>query len=126
MSAWLDMGHVLDMSFVEELLSLTADRDPELLLDLIEMFLGDAPGKVRAVREGIAKGDFDLVEGAAHSLKGSSGNLGAHRLQATCELLQQACRTNDTRRVEGLVATAEEDLQAAMEALQGLQSRYSS
>lgn len=86
------MDPVLDMSVVEELLSFSDDGDPELLLDLITMFLDDGPAKVAAVTEGLAAGDFDMAERAAHSLKGSSGNLGARLLQNVCEELQLATR----------------------------------
>lgn len=86
------MDVVLDMSVVEELLSFSDDGDPELLLDLIQMFLDDGPEKVRAVHEGLQTGDFDKMERAAHSLKGSSGNLGARLLQDACEKIQIATR----------------------------------
>ena len=88
------MEQVLDMSVVEELLSLSDDGDPELLLDLIQMFLADGPSKVSAVTEGLAAGDFDKMERAAHSLKGSSGNLGARLLQDTCEQMLAATRNH--------------------------------
>ncbi len=83
---------MLDMSVVEELLSFSDDGDPELLLDLIQMFLEDGPQKVRAVVDAVGTGDFEAAERAAHSLKGSSGNLGARLLQHTCEALQQSTR----------------------------------
>jgi HPt (histidine-containing phosphotransfer) domain-containing protein len=86
------MDRVLDKSVIEELLSFADDGDPELLVDLINMFLGDGPEKVRAVQEGLQSGDFDKAERAAHSLKGSSGNLGAHLLQDVCEALQLSTR----------------------------------
>lgn len=86
------MQPVLDMSVVEELLSFADDGDPELLLDLIQMFLDDGPSKVAAVTNGLAAGDFDQAERAAHSLKGSSGNLGARLLQNVCEELQISTR----------------------------------
>jgi HPt (histidine-containing phosphotransfer) domain-containing protein len=96
------MDPVLDMSVVEELLSFSDDGDPELLMDLIQMFLDDGPCKVAAVTEGVATGDFDKAERAAHSLKGSSGNLGAKLLQNACEAMQLATRYHkleDSRRL---------------------------
>ena len=71
------MDNVLDHTVLDELLSFADDGDPELLVDLIQMFLEDGPSKVAAVSQGLAIGDFDMAERAAHSLKGSSGNLGA-------------------------------------------------
>ncbi|MFY9343012.1 MAG: Hpt domain-containing protein [Planctomycetota bacterium] len=89
------MDQVLDMSVIEELLSFADDGDPELLLDLIQMFLDDGPSKVAAVTEGVASGDLEKAERAAHSLKGSSGNLGARLLQHACEAMQIAARQHE-------------------------------
>lgn len=88
------MDQVLDMSVIEELLSFADDGDPELLLDLLQMFLDDGPQKVQAITEGVAAGDFEKAERAAHSLKGSSGNLGARLLQEACEQMQLASRSH--------------------------------
>jgi len=89
------MGNALDMSIVEELLSFADDGDPELLVDLIQMFLQDGPSKVRAITEGLEEGNLEKVERAAHSLKGTSGNLGARYLQDSCEKMQIASRQNE-------------------------------
>jgi len=89
------MDTVLDHAVLEELLSFADDGDPELLVDLIQMFLEDSPSKVEAVTDGLAVGDFDKAERAAHSLKGSSGNLGARLVQDVCEQLQLSTRNHE-------------------------------
>src|SRR5436190_16738424 len=102
------MEQVLDMQVVEELLSLSDDGDPELLLDLIRLFLDDGPAKVGAVTQGLAAKDFDMMERAAHSLKGSAGNLGARVLQQTCEKLMLATRHHqieESRKLAGQIAS---------------------
>jgi HPt (histidine-containing phosphotransfer) domain-containing protein len=108
---------VLDMSVVDELISLSDDGDPELLLDLIGLYLADAPSKLDAVMEGMRTGDLDKVERAAHSLKGSSGNLGARQLQHTCELLQLRSNAGDlagTRKAAAQLAAMFEDVRGAL------------
>ena len=60
------MQDALDRNVLEELLSFASDGDPDLLLDLIQMFLEDSPSKVAAVREGLEAGDFEKAERAAH------------------------------------------------------------
>ena len=82
------MQDVLDQDVLNELISFSEDGDPELLLDLIHMFLDDSPSKVKAVEQGLKSGDFEKAERAAHSLKGSSGNLGATLVQEVCDQLQ--------------------------------------
>jgi HPt (histidine-containing phosphotransfer) domain-containing protein len=120
------MNQVLDMSVVEELLSLCDDGDPELLLDLIEMFLDDAPAKVAAIQQGIQGHDLEAVERAAHSLKGSSGNLGATGLQDTCEQLQNVARGHQIREAQALLGGLESHFTAAVDALEQLRQTYSS
>ncbi len=118
------MNDVLDMAVVEELLSLSDDGDPELLLDLIRLFLADGPTKVAAVAAGLAARDFDQMERAAHSLKGSSGNLGARRLQQTCELMQLATRKHDYEATRQLAPQLATEYEVVQRALHELQLRY--
>lgn len=118
------MSDVLDMTVVEELLSLSDDGDPELLLDLIKLFLDDGPHKVRAIRDGFAARDFEAMERASHSLKGSSGNLGARQLQDTCEQMQLATRRHDFEATARLVPQLANQYEAVQQALQALQARY--
>ena len=62
-------------------------------IEVTEVDLGK-PKKVAAVTEGLLTGDFEKAERAAHSLKGSSGNLGARMLQDVCEHLQISTRNH--------------------------------
>ena len=117
------MNQVLDMAVVEELLSLSEDGDPELLLDLIELFLDDGPGKIEAVVNGLAQQDFGKMERAAHMLMGSSGNLGAESLQETCELLQRATSSRDLNTSRELAPLIMSQFNEACEALRGLRRR---
>ncbi len=114
------MDQVLDMSVVEELLSFSDDGDPELLMDLIQMFLEDGPSKVASVTEGLAAGDLEKAERAAHSLKGSSGNLGAKLLQNACEEMQLATRyhkLDESRRLGPLLSQRFTEAEAALRKL---------
>ena len=119
------MSNVLDMQVVEELLSLSDDGDPELLLDLIRLFLDDGPSKVTSIVQGLRVKDFDKMERAAHSLKGSAGNLGARLLQATCEQMQQATRGKQFEETRQLASQLQANFVEAKQALEDLQRQYS-
>jgi HPt (histidine-containing phosphotransfer) domain-containing protein len=116
---------VLDMQMVDELLSLSDDGDPELLLDLITMFLDDGPSKVQAVTEGLTGRDFEKMERAVHSLKGCSGNLGAHLLQNVCEQMQLAAREHRLEELARLAPALHQQYAAAAAALDELRRRHS-
>jgi HPt (histidine-containing phosphotransfer) domain-containing protein len=118
------MHQVLDMAVIDELLSLCDDGDPELLLDLIQLYLDDSPAKIQGLQTGLASGDMDLVERAAHALKGSSGNLGARLLQETCEQLQLTARQPNQTRIQQLVAQAQTEFAAVCSELARLQRQF--
>ncbi len=118
------MTDVLDMTVIEELLSLSDDGDPELLLDLIGMFLADGPTKLSSIVEGLGSGDLEQIERAAHSLKGSSGNLGARRLQYACEEMQVASRGHDMSTTKQLAPQMSACFDEARRALEAIRQRY--
>jgi HPt (histidine-containing phosphotransfer) domain-containing protein len=116
----------IDLSMVQELLDLCDENDLALLAELIEMFLADAPARIRAIVDGCADGDFEQVERAAHSLKGSAGNLGAVEVLNLAERLQVAGRAGDgpsvldaTRALEPAYAAAAGELRALVTRLAG-------
>lgn len=84
-----------DSSVLEQLVDLGDAADREFLVELVDIFLRDAPTRVQAVIDCANKGDLEGVEHAAHALKGSAGNLGAVLMRNLAETLQNASRTHD-------------------------------
>lgn len=71
-----------------------------LLKKMIELFTQNSPIRMDQIRKGVAEGDPDLVEGGAHSLKSSCGNLGAESvrlLAARMETLGEEKRLEEAR-----------------------------
>jgi HPt (histidine-containing phosphotransfer) domain-containing protein len=63
---------------------------PDLLRDLIRIFLEDGPGYLDAMKKSLSERDGAALARAGHTLKGSSAYLGAevvHRLAARIETL---------------------------------------
>ena len=119
------MTNAIDMTVVDELLSLSEGGDPELLVDLIRMYLDDGPIKLAEIVEGLAEQDYDRVERAAHSLKGAAGNLGAIMVQADCERLQVASRNSEYDTMELGLSTLRDHFREAEAAMQQLLARFS-
>jgi HPt (histidine-containing phosphotransfer) domain-containing protein len=117
------MTGTLNMEVIDELLALSEDGDPELLVDLIEMYLTDGPTKLAAITAGVDAGDWERVERAAHALKGSSGNLGATEVLAACDRIQNACRAHQTSTVPADARALGQHLQAAEVALRDVLRR---
>ncbi|MGQ9425920.1 Hpt domain-containing protein [Gilvimarinus sp. F26214L] len=59
---------------------------------LLETFIKDADDRISGLKAGLAEADADAVRSSAHSLKGSSSNLGAHPLAELCLQMEQNAR----------------------------------
>ena len=78
----------LDQTAWNELLEIVSDGDNELLIELIDSYLEDAPELIKSIQEGIAKSEASLLQRAAHTLKSSSASLGAATLSEFCKQLE--------------------------------------
>ena len=97
--------------------------DPGLLPELAEMFLDDASSRVAVLREAVEGGDARSVERIAHTLKGSSGNMGAKRMAAICEELQNAGASGDLARAPEQFGRLEEEFGRVRPALEAEMAR---
>ena len=94
----------LDPVAIESLRALEGPDDPHFFADLVGQFVKHADAAIPGIRSAAAKGDAKGVEGLAHGLKGSSGNMGAMRMHGLCAELQKA---GSSRSLGGAAATVE-------------------
>jgi len=85
---------VIDMAALDAIRSLGGTETPDLLEQIIRLYLDSAPQLMASIRDGLAAVDNDKVRMAAHTLKSSSANLGAGRLAEVCKKLELAARAN--------------------------------
>jgi HPt (histidine-containing phosphotransfer) domain-containing protein len=62
-------------------------------LAMVDMFLHDTYRHLEGIQEAVLQGDSAVVLHLAHTLKGTSSNLGAWRLAELCEEMVAQCRT---------------------------------
>src|SRR6185295_11603483 len=67
----------IDPGVIEGLRELGGAEDPGLLVELIDLYLADAPLRMAEIEQSLASGDWKLLERAAHTLKSASANIGA-------------------------------------------------
>lgn len=97
---------LIDPEAIENLRALTPDDPDSFLREIIGIFLDDTPARIAELRQSMASGDRDQFTRAAHSIKGSSSNLGAIQLRAISSELEQRGKTEG---IAGL-ATRVDDL----------------
>jgi HPt (histidine-containing phosphotransfer) domain-containing protein len=95
---------VLDPSVIDGLRRLTPPGEPDVLAEVLNLFLHEVPPRIARLRNAWAAGNIEEVQRAAHSLKGSAGNIGADGLYAVCKQLDDKGRSDDLAGFEPLVA----------------------
>jgi len=112
----------IDPAVIQGLRELGGEDEPGLLLELIEIFLEDAPERMKDITEGLASGDVGRVERGAHTLKSSSANIGALGLSDLCRRIVESARTHHEERLPDLCQASEKSLAEASEALRSIRS----
>ncbi len=82
------MADSVDFSFLHEV----SDGDKEFEKELIELYLEDVVGHLQSLKKLRDDGSHDPVRQAAHSIKGSSANLGASLMKNRAEELENIAR----------------------------------
>jgi len=106
----------VDHKVLEGLRDLSAE-DEDLVSELIDLFLGDVPDHLTMLREALEKDDAASMERGAHTLKGSSANMGARPMAGILDQLQKAGSSGDLSHAPGLFSSLEDEFGRVWEAL---------
>lgn len=115
-------NETLDLSVVQELVSLAATIEGSFLRDTLGQFKGRCDNVLTIIDEGITHKDEKKVANAAHSLAGSAAILGASALRSCLIEMEDEARTGQWKGItqkrailDSLCATSVKELQRAFE-----------
>ncbi len=94
---------VIDPQAIENLRALNPGDNDEFLREIAGIFLEDTPQRIAELRQSLTAGDVAKFTRAAHSIKGSSANLGAMTLRSAAEKLEHHSRKDGLTGVSDLV-----------------------
>jgi HPt (histidine-containing phosphotransfer) domain-containing protein len=94
---------ILDQGVISSLRQLTPPGEPDVLAEVLRLFLQEAPPRIERLRNAWAGGNIEEMRRVAHSLKGSAGNIGARRLYDVCRRLDEQGRSDDRSGVGPLI-----------------------
>ena len=114
---------VIDPHAIENLRSLNPGDNDEFLREITGIFLEDTPQRLAELEQSLTEGDAARFARAAHSIKGSSANLGAMALRNAAENLEQHARTTGLAGVGPLIAAARNEFARAQVVLTELVRR---
>lgn len=111
----------VDTGIIQEIREIAGEENPTFLGELIELFLGSTPMRLLEMRDALKKKRPDFLFKAAHSLKGSTGQIGALRMQQLCAALEALGRVNTIKGAGSLVEDLELEFERASHDLRALQ-----
>jgi HPt (histidine-containing phosphotransfer) domain-containing protein len=111
--------NLIDQEAWEMMKSMT---EPAFLVELIDVYLNDAPELIEQMRTGIAAGDIAGVRRAAHSLKSNSASFGANRLAAVSRELEMIAKEGTLDGTGPILAAIEGEYAALVPLLVGLKN----
>ena len=110
---------VIDASVIESLRSLAMPGEPDILADVVQLFLADSPVMLASLSAAMEAGDGEAVSSIAHRLRGSALELGAIRMVPLCAEIELAAHSGSIAQCRALAESLERELAAACAALEG-------
>jgi HPt (histidine-containing phosphotransfer) domain-containing protein len=89
------LHNTIDQSVLVGLRELQEEGQPDFLTELIDIYLEDSVKLVEEIRAAVQADDAARVRQAAHTLKGSSGNLGANGFSKLCYEMELYARDGE-------------------------------
>jgi CheY-like chemotaxis protein len=112
-----DVAPEIDAQTFQALKDMTGD-DAEMLAEIIDSYLEDAPQRLSAIAEAVDKADASVLGSTSHSLRSLSVTIGAMPLAKLCAELEAMGRAGTTVSASTLVLQLEKEYQRVEAALQ--------
>jgi HPt (histidine-containing phosphotransfer) domain-containing protein len=109
-----------DQRLDSDILAMLKDVMEDEFPVLIETYLNDGVVRIQGLREALSKQDSDAVRQTAHSLKGSSSNIGAAVLAQLCMKIESCADKGQLAGLDSIVDEVEQEFTAVSQALSEL------
>jgi HPt (histidine-containing phosphotransfer) domain-containing protein len=97
----------IDPHAIASLQELNPGDGGAFLREIVGIYIEDTPKRIEDMKTSLAAGDVPAFTRAAHTIKGSSANVGAQVLRGVAERLERVSRTDGLGAVGPLIAECE-------------------
>ena len=111
---------ILDPEAIENLRALGDEGDDTFLREIISIYLEDVPQRLADLKSARGADDRALYVRSAHTIKGSSANVGAVEMRALAEKLEHRSKVEPLPSLDEALAEIESAFARARGALLGL------
>lgn len=111
---------IIDPEAISNLRQLNPDDNGEFLREIVGIYLEDTPKRLGELKAALAAGDAATFIRAAHTIKGSSSNVGALALRAAAERTEHKAKADGLGDVAPMAAECEAQFALAQSELRKL------
>ncbi|MGI8655030.1 MAG: PAS domain S-box protein [Pyrinomonadaceae bacterium] len=115
----------VDLSVLDGFKELQAEGAPDLIAELIGLYITDTESRLAEMHAALNEHDTRKLRRAAHSLKGSSGNLGIRRMASLCSGLEQKLDSDAFEEVALILIQLEAEFELVRQALENARQTVS-
>ncbi len=115
----------LDQEIVSTLQAMGDEADPTFFREVVEAFFTDTADLIATLQQAITSEEMDVIERTAHTLKGSSTNVGALGMADICYELQTAGSVANILETAACLTRLESEFARVCRALADLLATYS-
>jgi HPt (histidine-containing phosphotransfer) domain-containing protein/HAMP domain-containing protein len=108
---------IIDRRQLERIAELHSSRNPERLEHVVAVFMTSAPEQLSRARQALEQQDQSALVRALHTLKGSSAQVGARRLNQLCKNLEARARQGELGDMVDRLLTLDSEIESARELL---------
>lgn len=108
---------IIDQDAIDNLRELNPGDNGEFLREIVAIYIEDTPKRIDDLKRTLAAGDAAAFARAAHTIKGSSSNVGAAALRGVAERLEHMAKAEGLAAAVPLVAECEVQFALAKAAL---------
>ncbi len=104
----------VDLTVLASYETIQLDGEPDLIVELIDLYVEDAPNRLAVMRESLAKKNWLSLKREAHNLRGSSGSLGVLQIVRICEEIEGIQSSDLFPGVAALLVRLEQELERVL------------
>ena len=108
MSITNEAVQTVDLAILASFDEAQEEGEPDFVVELIDLYLDEAPRLFTSIRDGLANDDWLSAKRAAHSLHGSSSNLGILQMALIAGALEHLTENQDASAAELLQGLEDE------------------
>lgn len=112
----------IDLSVLNSLQRIRGDHEPDLVVELIDLYLEETPRRLASMSVHLEERDVPSLRRTAHNLKGSSAAMGAAGTAGLCKAVEETIQNGPRETVANLLTKLQQESARVREAF--LAERY--